>query len=205
MKRDNKGGEGGRRRARGVVRHAAAGFTLIELLVVCVIIGILAAMALSKIERSFAHARAAQSIANAKTVERAGWMYHAIKGQLPVIAGSTTLTSAAPFCDQIGSGRWTGGTTLCDYMKQWISQVPRNTACGTQPTFVWNSDPDATNDYPTSVDGGFHFQRCYGFVMLNCGGGSADAYFLDTGKQYYELGQTFDATTQPTTGPCGFN
>lgn len=174
------------------------GFTLIELLVVVTIIGILAVIALAKIQRSFMQAKAAQSVANGETMERAAWMYKTMQEQLPVI-GYGTLQSANPPCDQIGVGRWAGGVQLCDYMNAWLNAIPENTVCGTNKTFVWSSDPTQVNDYPSSNDGGFHFNRCYGFMMLNC-----DGFFLDTGKRYYELGQSWKYADRPTTGPCLF-
>ena len=170
------------------------GFTLIELLVVCAIIGILATLALSKIDRAITQARSGQAIANAQSIQTAVHMYMATEGSDLAYPPLLAWTSAASECVD-GDGAAKGGINLCPVYKPYLAanDIPKNTllpAPVVPENFVWSSgavaatlDAARAGQYPGTTSCGFFFGRRYAHVLLNSNG-----KFLD-GRYYYELGQ----------------
>lgn len=189
-------------RGRRSRSRTEAAFTLIELLVVCVIVGILAVIVLSKIQRAVVQARAAQSISNGKSILAAIHIYAASdeaveRGELPIFATGVfgPACGTAALFDQWNGG---GGPVLCDELKAYIKRLPENTV-NVPPLhgadMLWTSaakngsgDPTAAckDQYPSGLDGGFFYSRRYDLLMLN-----SRELFLDSDKKYYELGQPF--------------
>ncbi len=170
-----------RESARGSCRSA---FTLIELLVVCTVIGILVAIALSKIQRSILQAHAAQTIANMKTIQRAVEIAQASNGgsTIGVLAGGMYGFGCGALPTQDA-----GGTAVCPDFQPYLPVVPDNTLnvpANNGKNFVWSSETtDKWQQYPATTDGGFFFGRRFFLVMIN-----SWAFHVD-GRYCYELGQ----------------
>lgn len=121
------------------VTATARGFTLIELLVVVAIIGVLAAMIVAKIQRSFRIALEAQARANLDAVRKNVDMYIADAGHYPAY-----LTY--PGC---GNGSADLVPELIPYFPEGI--IPENPIDGkvhlTPLNFIWNQN--AASTHPT--------------------------------------------------------
>lgn len=190
------------------------GFTLVELLVVCAIIGILAAIILTRVERAITQARAAQTIGNLKVLQLAIDIYrteHAEISDNPTDGSGGGVNPAVPVMTSgIGNGCAaddygnSGGTAICSGWLNYLSggKIPENTlnvpalfgknfvwSC---PKNAWWWEDAAWQNYPNSFEGGWFFSRRYQIVMLNYHSFDNPRKFLD-GRFYIELGQSWRA------------
>lgn len=167
-------------------RSARRGFTLLELLIVCAIIGILAVLLLSRLERAITRARLAQTVTNMRVLQRAVEMYvGAHQGDPPGVLTGGMVGAGCGAADWQGSG----GVQTCTGIQPYLTRLPENTLnvpAVNGRDFVWSSEKfDKWQQYPSSGEGGFFYSRRYYLVMLN----SWDLF--DDGRYYYEIGQAW--------------
>lgn len=179
-------------------RSIRRGFTLIELLVVCTIIGILAIIMLAQIQRALSQTRAAQTIANMKSLQSVIDMYKVEHGgeiPPPLTDGMYGSGGCAATATQNS-----GGLDLCAGWSPYIENIPPNTLndppYNNGHSFVWNSTyanssgnwiDSAYEQYPTGDDSGFFFSRRYQLIFINNLG-----QYID-GRYYWELGQAWNS------------
>lgn len=148
-------------------RKGRRGFTLIELLVVCAIIGILATIALTKIQRAILKAREAQTRTNLDTLRKAVDMYHVEQDIAP---GWMTGTGTMQWSNQLVSG-----------MKPYLHTIPDNTVCPNrwEGGYFWNIVDTSVQAAGSPSNGwrygGMHYM---GFVSVN------DGTYSTTGVAY---------------------
>lgn len=145
-------------------RKRNQGFSLIELLVVVVIIGILAAISLSKIARAIKKAKEGQTREGLVALRQAVEMYAIDKGEYP-----NKLTGTS------GPGTPTEwSTTLRPEMQQYISALPDCLVCPRPANSgVWNIVDHSLETDPNQ-DGWRYGYWPDGKVSVNNGGQATD-------------------------------
>jgi general secretion pathway protein G len=131
---------------RSPMRNIQAGFTLLELLIVIAIIGLLATIIFSSMNRSREQANAGKAIAEIRELTKLVLLYYDDTGEFPATCRETCTAASDPFLNPLGIPGWSGPYfTMYNFTHPWKGQFGYQK--GTYPAGVSDWDGDGTTDY----------------------------------------------------------